>query len=133
MIMTAEEFVTLRASERQEDYLRASTDRASTTTWFEVIDKFPEMRAWVAQNKTVPSEVLAKLANDSDPKVRVAVAMKNKLSQELIALLANDAEENVRERIAYRKKTPIAILTRLATDNSGAVSAPARRRIERET
>jgi hypothetical protein len=75
MIMSAQEFVELRTSVRQEDYLRAATDSAAPEVWVDVIQRFPEMKVWVAHNKTVPLEVLRLLASDSYPRVRFAVAM----------------------------------------------------------
>jgi hypothetical protein len=50
MIMSAQEFVELRTSVRQEDYLRAATDSAAPEVWVDIIQGFPEMRVWVAQN-----------------------------------------------------------------------------------
>jgi hypothetical protein len=129
MIACAEEFVALRSSRDPKEYLRAATDTASTEVWLEVIERFPEMRIWVAHNKTVPGEVLSVLARDPDPAVRSTVAMKNKLSEELFALLSRDTDDSVRERIAYNKKTPIAILRSLANDACGLVSIPSRERL----
>lgn len=54
MIASAEEFVELRRSERQEEYSRVAQDSAPREVWLEVIQRFPDMRFWVAQNKTVP-------------------------------------------------------------------------------
>ena len=129
MIVSAEEFVALRTSERPEEYLRAAHDTASNELWFEVIHRFPNMRIWVAHNRTVPVEVLAVLAHDPDADVRESVAMKNKLSGELFALLAADRDEFVRQRIACNKKTPLDILKRLAQDSSKTVSSYSRRRL----
>jgi hypothetical protein len=128
MITTAEEFVSLRRSEHQQDYLRAATDVSSNEVWFDVIERYPDMRIWVAHNKTIPLEVLEVLARDPDAEVRLAVAMKNKLSGELFWLLANDTEEGVRQRIACNKKTPVEILKHMANDPAELVSAPAKER-----
>lgn len=129
MITSAEEFIMLRQSERPEEYMRASCDEASVDVWLDLVVRFPEMRSWVAQNKTIPLDVLAILASDPDPDIRASVAMKNKLSGSLFATLASDTNESVRERIAYNKKTPIAVLHQLANDSSELVSLPARERI----
>ena len=109
--------------------MRASCDEASVDVWLDLVVRFPEMRSWVAQNKTIPLDVLAILASDPDPDIRASVAMKNKLSGSLFATLASDTNESVRERIAYNKKTPIAVLHQLANDSSELVSLPARERI----
>lgn len=130
MISSAEEFVELRRSERQEEYLRATQESAPREVWLEVIQRFPDMRFWVAQNKTVPVEVLAVLAHDLDSRVRAMVAMKNKLTDELFALLAIDQDDSVRARLAYNKKVPSGILQRLSRDRSQVVSAAARERLD---
>ena len=43
MIMSAEEFVELRGSERQEEYLRAAGDTAKDEVWLEVIQRFQQI------------------------------------------------------------------------------------------
>ena len=130
MIASADEFVPLRRSEHQEDYLRAANDTASPNVWLEIIRRFSDMRIWVAHNKTVPIEILSVLAHDPNPDIRVAVAMKNKLSDELFRLLANDTNNLVRERIAYNKKTPPGILRALANDSCESISAQSRERLK---
>jgi hypothetical protein len=76
MIESAEEFVRLRTSEDPPEYRRAAHEEAPESVWFEVIDQFPDMRFWVAQNKTVPLAVLELLRHDTDPKVRSMVRAK---------------------------------------------------------
>jgi hypothetical protein len=130
MISSAEEFVELRRSERQEEYLRAAQESAPREVWLEVIRCFPDMRFWVAQNKTVPVEVLAVLAHDPDSRVRSMVAMKNKLTDDLFMLLATDQDDSVRASLAHNKKVPSEILERLSRDQSQVVSAAARERLD---
>jgi hypothetical protein len=129
MINSAQDFVDLRTSERQEDYLRAATDSAAQEVWLQIIDEFPEMKQWVAQNKTVPVEVLRLLASDNDPRIRSCVAMKNKLSHDLMVQLSRDPDASVRQRVAYNKNVHVEILEELADDESGLVSAAARARL----
>jgi hypothetical protein len=129
MIISAEEFVALRGSRQQDEYIRAANDSASMEVWLDVIDRFPDLRIWVAHNKTVPVEVLALLARDSDPEVRASVAMKNRLSYELFILLAADSDDSVRERIVHNKNTPPEVLRQLSRDSSENVSTPARERV----
>lgn len=76
VIESAEEFLRLRTSEDPDEYGRAAQDQASEDTWRDVIDRFPEMRVWVAQNKTVPLTVLEELRNDPDVRVRSMVRAK---------------------------------------------------------
>lgn len=131
MINSADEFVRLRTSELREEYLRAAEGEASLSVWMEVIARFPDMREWVALNRTVPLEVLDVLASDASASVRAAVADKRKLSPALFQLLASDVDEVVRQRIAYNKKAPPHLLDRLAEDPSPLVREAARMRLGR--
>ena len=76
MIESADEFRRLRESENREEYLRAAHDEAPVEVWMEVIRRWPDMRFWVAQNKTVPVSVLQVLVNDPDENVRDMVQRK---------------------------------------------------------
>jgi hypothetical protein len=69
VIKSADEFVRLRTSEDPEEYGRAARDEASEATWLEVIERFPDMRRWVAHNKTVPLSILEVLRQDPDEDV----------------------------------------------------------------
>lgn len=129
MITSAEEFVGLRNSDIPGEYLRAAEDEAPVEVWFDVISRFPEMREWVAHNKTVPIEILDVLARDEVVSVRAAVADKRKLSVELFELLAQDRDELVRQRVAYNKKAPIKVLEYLSADSSPMVHAVAAKRL----
>lgn len=129
MISSAEEFVFLRTSEIFEEYTRAAYDDASDVVWMDVISKFPEMREWVAHNKTVPLNILEILAGDTNESVRSTVASKRKLSPELFDLLSQDKSEAVRERVACNKKVPIHILRRLVNDPTMFVREAALKRI----
>lgn len=116
MINSAEEFILLRKSETRDEYIQAASEDASDLVWIDVISRFPEMREWVAYNKTVPLNILEILARDENESVRAAVAMKRKLSPELFDLLSRDSSEEVRHRIACNKKSPIYILKTLTND-----------------
>lgn len=131
MISTAEEFVRLRTSEKPQEYLRAASESADVGVWLEIIDRYPEMRTWVAHNKTVPPEILNALARDTNPAVRLAVAMKNKLSEDLFFLLAKVTDDGVRQRISYNKNTPRSVLEILARDTNQLVSEPASARLSK--
>jgi hypothetical protein len=129
MIYSADEFVRLRTSENPDDYHRAANEEASEAVWFEVLERFPEMRSWVAHNKSVPLSVLRVLADDADAQVRTAVASKGKLDDELFARLARDNDEGVRHRVAMNAKAPRHILDDLSRDNVEFVAEAARRRV----
>ena len=64
--------------------------------WRDVIDRYPDARMWVVQNKTVPLEVLAVLVSDADAKVRHLVVMKRKLTPELLGRLSMGDDESIR-------------------------------------
>ena len=70
VIESADEFVRLRPSADPADYQRAAHDEAAERTWRDVIARFPEMRVWVAQDKTVPLSILDGLRTDPDERVR---------------------------------------------------------------
>ena len=129
MIHSADEFVRLRMSEEKEDYDRAAHDSASEEVWRSVISDYPDMKRWVAHNKTVPLSVLGILIDDPDPSVRFAVAQKRKLSAEMFEVLADDPAEGVRHGIAVNQKTPIEVLRKLCHDDSHLVAEAARRRL----
>ena len=76
MIDSPEEFRRLPQSECRDEYLRAAHDEAPMEVWLEVIRRWPDLRFWVAQNKTVPLEILEILAKDPDPKVPDMVSRK---------------------------------------------------------
>jgi hypothetical protein len=122
MIHSAEQFVALRSSTERADYERAVTEQATVEIWADVISRFPEMRTWVAPNKTVPLEILRVLAKDEDRSIRASVAEKRKLDRELFESLSRDPDEVVRQRIAYNRKTPADIIERLTDDKTPLVS-----------
>ncbi|OEJ21643.1 hypothetical protein AS594_39695 [Streptomyces agglomeratus] len=129
MIESAQEFIRLRYSENPQDYQRASTDEASYDVWIEVIAHHQQARMWVAQNKSVPLEILQILAADPDPSVRVMVAMKRKLTPDILDQLASDPDESVRLAVARNKKASKGTLERLLSDDWGEVRSVARERL----
>jgi len=131
VIKSAEEFVRLRNSEKQEEYSIAAEGEAPVSVWLDVIEKFPEMKVWVVHNRTIPLEVLELLASDQDRRVRSAVANKRKLSPKLFEILSQDIDEVVRQRIAFNKKTPLDVIEMLALDPIPLVSLVALRRLNR--
>jgi hypothetical protein len=93
MISTAEEFCRLRESENPEEYRRAAHEDAPIEIWREIIATRPDMRSWVAHNKTVPIEILDLLSGDSDANVRHVVAGKRKITEAIALRLAKDPDE----------------------------------------
>lgn len=116
MITSAEEFYRLRTSEIEEEYNRAAQDDAPLNIWLEIIEKFPDMRQWVAHNKTVPIEILEILSTDADANVRSTVAMKRKLPEQIQLLLTRDKDESVRYSLACNAKATLKVLNILSKD-----------------
>jgi len=132
MIFTAEEFVALRLSDSPELYQRAANDSAPESVWLDLITNYPDMKKWVAHNKTVPISILRVLATDSDPDVRIAVAMKRKCEVAIFEKLANDINPSVRLAVAYNAKTPTDILRKLTRDDWDRVATVAKSRLNKE-
>jgi hypothetical protein len=124
-IESAAEFVRLRYSDEPADYSRAAGEEAAPGVWDDVIRDYPDARVWVAQNKTVPVEILERLAVDADPQVRHMVAMKRKITPQILNVLASDSDEMVRIRVVMNKKSSRVILERLARDPSEHVRVAA--------
>ena len=129
MIESSEDFIRLRTSPDPGDYRRAATEPAPVEVWRALIADHPDMRFWVAQNKTVPVEILATLAADPDPRVRSMVAQKRKLSPALQRQLARDADEGVRQRLAWNSATTRATLEALVSGPQDAAAEQARARL----
>ena len=125
MIQSAEEFVVLRES--NDD--RSVEDTATETVWFEIIDRFPEMRFWVAHNRTIPYRVMQRLIADPDPRVRTRVSMKRKLPVEFIPLLARDSNSGIRLGMVRRRDTPREVLEELTHDTWSEIARIARERL----
>ncbi|MEV6614544.1 hypothetical protein AB0N31_11850 [Streptomyces sp. NPDC051051] len=129
MIETADEFVRLRNSSDPQECRRATVEEASVQVWAEVVDRYPEERVGVVQNKTVPLAVLEMLIGDPDARVRFMVAMKRKLSPNLLEQLARDVDESVRMRVVQHKNTSRETLESLRNDPWSEVRAAAEGRL----
>jgi hypothetical protein len=124
VITSAEEFVALRTSSIKSEYDRAATEEAPFSVWREVIKNYPDYRRWVAQNKSVPLEILEELCQ-FDSTIRQFVAAKRKLSLAMFEALSQDESYVVRIAIAANKKAPVEILERLHGDKNKHVSRAA--------
>lgn len=129
MIKTAEEFVRLRLSDLMEEYSRSADDSAPEEVWLEVIHKYPEMRKWVAHNKTVSQKILKLLAVDLDSNVRSMVATRRKAGEEILRKLAFDPDESVRLDVAANPKVTKEILLELLNDEWEEIVELARERL----
>ena len=129
MIQSAEEFVRLRTSDDPDEYTRAAREEATEAVWLDVIARFPEMRSWVAHNKTVPHSILRILSDDPDFIVRVSVAEKRKAEPDILDKLVHDPNEGVRARVACNAKAPLWVLEKLTHDPVRRIAETARERI----
>lgn len=117
MIESAKEFIKLRHSECQEEYQRAGFEEATHETWLELIENYPDMKIWVARNRTISVDIMRILSDDKDAIVRSAIASKHTLPQDLFIKLAQDKEETVRNTIVFNKKTPLNILQKISKED----------------
>jgi hypothetical protein len=131
MIGSADEFRRLRLSDSPDEYGRAAHEPAAAGVWHEVITRYPDLRIWVAHNKTVPLEILEILARDAEASVRVLVAMKRKLSSHLFEQLATDEDASVRHAIAQNARTPERLLVQLSSDGESFVAEAANERLRK--
>ena len=121
VIRSAEEFVRLRESPDPEDRHRAAHEEAGERVWLDVVRRFPEMRFWVAQNRTAPPAVLRVLGEDADARVRGMVARRRRLPEDLLLRLARDPDAGVRNAVAYNAKASRAVSDVLAGDDEELV------------
>jgi hypothetical protein len=117
VIRSAEEFVRLRSSGREADRQRARREELSEAVSRDVLERFPDMRFWLARNETVPLAILRDLAADDDPKVRRIVAQSRGLDDQLIEQLSRDASNGVRLVITTHPTCPVNVLQRMAADD----------------
>jgi hypothetical protein len=133
MILSAEEFVSLRDSDVKAEYDRAAHEEAPLEVWKEVLQKYPDYTGWVIHNKTVPLEILAMLSTSNDPGIRAEMARKRKLSPDLFERLSRDPHPAVRAEIAINKKTPFPMLERLCRDEDQGVANTAKTQLRGRT
>ncbi len=107
MINSADEFKRLRECEIQEEHHRAATDEASNEVWAEVLERYPNLAFWVAQNKTIPLEILYILTNNENVDVRCMVARKRKIDDVIFEKLKEDIDESVRHALICNTKLTI--------------------------
>lgn len=130
MIESAEEFVQLRSSADPAEYARAAHEEASLQVWLQVIERYPEMRPRVAQNKRVPVEILELLSRDEDEGVRWFVASKRRLPERIQLRLAFIESESVQRRLVENAKATEAVLEALSRDRDPYIREKARERLE---
>lgn len=130
MIESAEEFIRLRTSQREDEYLRAAHEEAPLEIWWELVRSYSDMKFWVVANKTVPVPILEALSKDEDVSVRNAVARKGKATHAILERLATDPDGGVRLAVACNRRTPAEVLAKLLDDDWEVVASKAKARLE---
>lgn len=102
----------------QEEFQQARWAELPVELWLDLIDRFPEHRLIVQDQKRVPVEVLEALADDPAVQVREAVAEKKHLPLHLYEKFARDPHHQVREGIAVKVDRAPWLRERLANDPS---------------
>ena len=116
MIETAQEFVFLCCSKNDSDIARSLSEEASLDVWTDLIFNFKSHQIDVAQNRTIPSEIMRILAAQGDEVVRSILAEKRRLPPDLFDLFSKDPSSLVRKKVAANKKTSIDIVRSLVDD-----------------
>lgn len=130
-IRDAEEFIRLRTSEDPAEYRRAADEEAPLDVWQAIVAGHPDMRFWVAQNKTVPLEILRDLVDDDDAAVRSMVARKRRLDAASLRRLADDPDDAVREAVVRNPSATVDVLRHLLDDPWDRIRQLARDRLAR--
>ena len=112
-IESAEEFRRLRLSKIKEEYERSAWAPAPDAVWAEVIDRWPELRVWVAHNRSIPAHVIERLAADPDADVRNRIAEKHALAPAVLERLLEDPEPGVRLTAARNQAAPLERIHRM--------------------
>ena len=118
MIRSAEEFRCIRLSDEEQAIVRASREDAPVAVWREVIERWPDMRFWVAHNRTIPLEILECLSRDQDERTRKRVAMKRKLPLDIRWRLAHDPAASVVQTIIQNRTTPLDLVEHIRNTTS---------------
>ncbi|MFB7429629.1 hypothetical protein ACFC0K_40900 [Streptomyces hydrogenans] len=113
-IKTAADFVRLVESDDPEERQLAAWDDAPLPVWKSVIENYPDMRFWVAHNRTTPAEILRTLAGDSDWRVRHRIASRASCPGEILEMLSRDSHDSVASAVAGHPRTPVAAIQHLA-------------------
>ncbi len=128
MIESAEAFAEM-VNSTPPDPFRLAWAEAPTAVWWELVDRYPHLSAWVAANRTVPEEVLAHLASHGNTQARTVVASKAQLPEQLLLILAHDKDEAVRLRVAFNALATREVLASLASDACPVVRMHAQARL----
>lgn len=125
VIVSATEFLKLCASDNPLDTQRSISDTASQDTWDELIKNHRYRWIDIAQNRTIPAEIVRFLATCDDSLVRAVIAENRNIPLDLFSELSKDVDEIVRRKIASNGKTPDEVLFALTSDLVESVASVA--------
>ncbi|GKX55995.1 hypothetical protein SOASR030_21070 [Leminorella grimontii] len=117
MISTPDEFIKLINSNCPNEYNLAGRKEAPVPVWLELIKGYPDMRVWVARNRTIPREIMDYLSKDDNPVVREAISAKYPLDVDMYLLFSRDPDEGIRARLIFNKGLPVFILKHMAEND----------------
>jgi len=129
MIETVAEFVRLVESDDPDERRRSAWEAALPQVWKSLVENHPEMRFWVAGNRTVPDVILRILAIDPEWRVRHRVASRKSCPSDILELLSNDTHDSIVSLVAGHPNTPSSALRRLARYPWDQVSKKATRQL----
>ena len=125
MIFSAAEFLKLCASDDPQDMLRSISESASQDIWNELIKSHRSRWIDIAQNRTIPEDIVRFLASCDDSFVRAVIAEKRNIPLDLFFVLSRDDYEIVRRKIASNRKVPDEVLFFLTSDPVESVASVA--------
>ncbi len=127
MIDNIKEYIKLADSDDLEDNNRTKIEQLSSEVISEIIQNYPERKAWLVHNKYIPIDVLKLLCKDKNLDVRFTVAMKNKNDRYIFETLMNDPDFSIRMAVVRNKRTPIDLLKKMVNDKDNEISKEAMR------
>ena len=131
MITTVQQFIELTDTESPDLRWLGRTLGATTKVWNALLRDYPEYWGAVALNKSVPVEILDRLAACEDERVRETVAMRRKISLYAMRLLSKDASSSVRSTLVRNPKIDLDVLREMTADEDTYVASEARERLSR--
>lgn len=129
MIETVAEFIRLVESDDPDEIRRSAWEDALPKVWKLLVEDYPEMRFWVAHNRTVPEQILRILAVDPEWRVRHRVASRRSCPSGILELLSNDTHDSIASLVAGHPNVPSSALRRLEKYPWGQVSEKATRQL----
>lgn len=103
--------------------------QADAEVWWEVLDRWPDLIAWVAANRHLPAQIVEHLAQHHSPQVRAALASSCCTHDSVMQQLAHDKSELIRLRVVCNTHTSRDVLVALTADPCPLVAAHAQARL----